>query len=1334
MGESELWKISRIQKNQLWWGISKRTNAPHRCPHCNIELLTGESSGFCCGPNGEKLRDVAPLPPLPEEFAVFVADPRILSLSRILNLIYTFAQLESTHEFPAFGGMPAHFAVEGKIFHRVRPSYTNSAVRWLLYDGFMRNKTPHASAGWFQKLPPAWIDALGAALLRVNPYVRLINVFRQSPESDVPRVQLLIRDAGDNEIAGIMCFENSIASEAKRTTSDVHHISAINRFWEPLVYPLFFPHGTLGWGRSANAVVGNAGLDDDVVTSQIWHCRARLLREDRFALFGRLTNEYVVDMFTRNIESRLAYIRSSQQAARREDAALMGVEVSDSENVYLPSSFLGSNAWCSEQIADALTIAANCGVPTFFITMTCNPDWPEIRGKLLPGQDWQDAPIVIARVFKQKLAALLKILKTMFPNAGKVIYRLYAVEFQKRGLPHCHILIKFESDCVTAVDIDRVVSAEMPANAQDAELVKRFMTHNHPEDQVELPKYCRPRRTVYSRQGEEPEQQACRFGYPKRLQENTTLAFDGRVQHRRRNDVDRSVVPHCLPLLRVLNCHINFEVANSSHIFQYLFKYIRKGVDRTYVRLREDGTEVIDEIENYWRARYLSAGEAAWRLLGFRVASKSPGVTGLVVHLPESRKHRQYRRVHGPTSSYSTLDRYFHRPSGTFTWDGQEMSFAGLSYAEFYAKFRHVPYDQALVGREGIYTEENIPAHEIKRLVVRRTEGWRHFVRIATVKPSQGELFYLRAILMSRPASSFSNAREIDGVSHPSYQEAAQSMGLFADKNEAEFAMREAVQSLRTPRQIRLLFVHLIIHDPEEVDFPLNLWELFRDDMSADFFFQNGGMQAAAYSSTLEELSLAYERDRWAPHLVKFRRNLAAAMERFTQEQAAIFHEVVDAAVNNRPLMLFVDGKAGRGKTFMINAICDYFRSREDIVLPTATSAFAALLYEGGRTTHSCFKIPVDEYNELLCSPIEPGDSRAELIRELKCLIWDESPMANRAALSCVEETCRRVCGNDLPFGGKIVILAGDFRQTCPVVRRGTRAQVVDASIRCSPLWSLFQVRRLTVPIRHAEDVEYASWVDGIGDGDGPQVKLDLLDHVYTDNAVIDFVYPQAVIDDPTACLKRSILCPTNRQIDHYNALLLSRVKGTARTYLAADKIKEDDAAGMPERAGATLDYAIRAHIPGFPSHSSVIKTNAVFRLLRNFSLSRGLVKNVRVVVVDVGTRLVTVRILRDTVSGVRVDMEDILIPRITFETFMLETQRTLQRRQFPLAPAYATTFNSCQGLTLDIVALDLRRPVFSHGQLYTALSRIRRREHAVVRVPYGQLEVENITYTEILI
>lgn len=79
----------------------------------------------------------------------------------------------------------------------------------------MRDSTPHSDSGWFSKLPSAWIDAFGAALLRVNPYVRLINVYRMSPQSDIPNIQLVIRDVGTREIAGVMCFENTIASDAK---------------------------------------------------------------------------------------------------------------------------------------------------------------------------------------------------------------------------------------------------------------------------------------------------------------------------------------------------------------------------------------------------------------------------------------------------------------------------------------------------------------------------------------------------------------------------------------------------------------------------------------------------------------------------------------------------------------------------------------------------------------------------------------------------------------------------------------------------------------------------------------------------------------------------------------------------------------------------------------------------------------------------------------------------------------------------------------------------------------------------------------------------------------
>ncbi|KAF8473661.1 hypothetical protein DFH94DRAFT_636273 [Russula ochroleuca] len=147
------------------------------------------------------------------------------------------------------------------------------------------------------------------------------------------------------------------------------------------------------------------------------------------------------------------------------------------------------------------------------------------------------------------------------------------------------------------------------------------------------------------------------------------------------------------------------------------------------------------------------------------------------------------------------------------------------------------------------------------------------------------------------------------------------------------------------------------------------------------------------------------------------------------------------------------------------------------------------------------------------------------------------------------------------------------------------------------------------------------------------------------------------------------------------------------------------------------------------------VKTNAIFCLLRNFSLDHGLVKNVRVVVTDVGVRIVMVRIVQDNITTHHVGPsdDDILIPRISF-MHTLNNGYTLLCHQFPLAAAYCTTFNSCQGLNLDYVGVDLTQPVFSHGQLYTVLSRIKNRMHAMVCVRPGKTTTTNVTYHKILL
>ena len=204
-------------------------------------------------------------------------------------------------------------------------------------------------------------------------------------------------------------------------------------------------------------------------------------------------------------------------------------------------------------------------------------------------------------------------------------------------------------------------------------------------------------------------------------------------------------------------------------------------------------------------------------------------------------------------------------------------------------------------------------------------------------------------------------------------------MGLFADRNEAQLAMQEAVLTLKTPRQLRLLFVHLLVNNCIPV--PLLLWEMFHTPMGTDFCLQSGNNANIAYSCTLENINailqefshssldyglpvpnthsseVLHEIVHWSFQNQHLKEQARLARECMTPEQSAIFDCIINAITDNIPLLAFVDRKAGQGKTFLVNAICNKVRAMGRIVLATATAAFAAHLYPGGHTTHSTFKV-----------------------------------------------------------------------------------------------------------------------------------------------------------------------------------------------------------------------------------------------------------------------------------------------------------------------------------------------------------------------------------------
>ena len=149
--------------------------------------------------------------------------------------------------------------------------------------------------------------------------------------------------------------------------------------------------------------------------------------------------------------------------------------------------------------------------------------------------------------------------------------------------------------------------------------------------------------------------------------------------------------------------------------------------------------------------------------------------------------------------------------------------------------------------------------------------------------------------------------------------------------------------------------------------------------------------------------------------------------------------------------VFFIDGPGGTGKTFLYKALLAEVRSRGLIALATASSGATTNNLPGGRTAHSRFKIPINLNNNSVCN-ISKQSGLAQLLRMAKLIIWDEATMAKRQAIEAIDRTMQDITGVSLPFGGKIMVLGGDFRQVLPVVKRGTRAQIVDSSLRMSPL------------------------------------------------------------------------------------------------------------------------------------------------------------------------------------------------------------------------------------------------------------------------------------------
>jgi hypothetical protein len=310
--------------------------------------------------------------------------------------------------------------------------------------------------------------------------------------------------------------------------------------------------------------------------------------------------------------------------------------------------------------------------------------------------------------------------------------------------------------------------------------------------------------------------------------------------------------------------------------------------------------------------------------------------------------------------------------------------------------------------------------------------GRMYFVHVAS-----GERFYLRLLLtVVAGATLFENLRTIDGVVYPTFQAACGAMGLLQDDHEWDACLREACVDQNADRLRKLFVILLFFCAPLH---PEHLWARYRDEMSHDTLYRRrgeGGTLDDAYNDSLllleETLTMANKslrdfpemplarapvgEERVNPYLAAeldydqgaLRAQLERNMPLLNPDQEQAVASILDAIRRGEGNVFFLDGPGGSGKTFVYNVLLAVVCCEGNVAIAVASSGIAALLLDGGRTSHSAFRIPIDVDRDSICN-ITANSDTAKVIRAAKLIVWDEAPTQHRHCAEVVDRTFRDI-------------------------------------------------------------------------------------------------------------------------------------------------------------------------------------------------------------------------------------------------------------------------------------------------------------------------------------